>query len=155
MHTHLEFLRKMFVLESVGLVVLAPFWEGHFFVKQDPLFQKLEVILSVSVGVFSHVFDVLFDIDAFVLFEVAAVEDLPGGLFSLLIMDHSQLMHFLEMFSKHFSLQWCHASQKTCRVAGPNLTLFHFNSIEHHSSSCHEPSGVDSGVTDSGSHRYV
>lgn len=110
MHTHLEFLRQMFVLEPIRLVVLAPLWESHFFVQQDPLLQKLEVILGVGVGVFSHVFDVLFDVDAFVLFEVAAVENLPGGLFSLLAMNNCQLMHFLEMFSKHFSLQRSHAS---------------------------------------------
>lgn len=49
MNTNFEFFRNMFVLESVRLIILTPFWHLHLLVQEKTLLQKLKVIFGISV----------------------------------------------------------------------------------------------------------
>lgn len=145
----------MLVLESVRFIVLTPFWQDCFLVEKQTLFQKFIIILSICKSLFTHIFDVLFDIGAFILPEVGAIEHFSCCFFCLLAMDNCKFVHLFQMFSQDLSFKWSHSSQETSRVASPDLSFFDLRSINYNSSSCNESSRMHSSMSDCSSHSHV
>lgn len=140
MNSDLEFLRNIFILESIGFVIVSPFWIFNIFFEYDSLLHKFTVVFASCKSIFGDIFDILLKVSSIVFSELSAIDHFSSCFLCLFIMNLCKLMHLFKVFLQDFTLKRSNISQESSWISCPDLSFFYLDIVVDHCSCSYEAS---------------